>query len=303
MNERITLLQTETRAISGKMRDAEAEALEQMRASKARWEEEIAAMVERLSKLDLQAAQASRLRIKELNEEAGRFDDKLEQRDVHFFEEITRRQSDFETREVLATELLAQRLAHIRHGGEVGFAAVVDPAPELPRAERLFIERRDGVCKPFAIEPDEVDRARLGSRLSVQLSAVRKVLGGGIIADRETVALDRGVVDVDVFQLLDDARHGNDQRGVDRYGEFLPEQRYDDWASGLRERARTAFTTSAHRLLTAAHERDDHTSMVALAERLIDADPNDQLAHASLIDALDAVGDAAAADRARERRA
>ena len=32
--------------------------------------------------------------------------------------------------------------------------------------------------------PDETDTSKLGARLSVQLSAVRRVLGGGVIADR-----------------------------------------------------------------------------------------------------------------------
>lgn len=110
MNERITLLQSETRAISGTMREAEAEALQQVRVSRARWEKEMEEMVERLSKLDQKVAQASRSRIKELHEEAGRFDDKLQQRDVHFFEEMTRRQAEFEARETKATETLSQRL-------------------------------------------------------------------------------------------------------------------------------------------------------------------------------------------------
>ncbi|MEL6487244.1 MAG: ATPase, partial [Pseudomonadota bacterium] len=113
MNARITLLQTETRAISARMRDAETEAVEQVKASRDRWETEIVEMVERLTALDMTAAQASRMRIRELNEEAGRFDDKLAQRDVRFFEEMARRQADLETRETQATEMLSQRFAEL----------------------------------------------------------------------------------------------------------------------------------------------------------------------------------------------
>ena len=57
MNARITLLQTETRAISARMRDAETEAVEQVKASRDRWETEIVEMVERLTALDMTAAQ------------------------------------------------------------------------------------------------------------------------------------------------------------------------------------------------------------------------------------------------------
>ncbi len=113
MNERISLLQTETRAVSMKLREAEADAMAQLLDSKQRWEQEIAAMIGRLGALDQKAAAGSQMRIKELNDEAGRFDDRLQQRDLMFFEEMTRRQSEFETREAQATEILSQRLANL----------------------------------------------------------------------------------------------------------------------------------------------------------------------------------------------
>lgn len=147
--------------------------------------------------------------------------------------------------------------------------------------------------------PDETDRARLGARLSVQLSAVRKVLGGGVLADRETVALDRDHVRVDLFDYLEAAAAGSDETVLDRYGEFLPEQRYDDWAAPTRERVRSIFTTAAHRRITVAIDADDTASAIELARRIVAADPTDELAHASLVDALQAAGDEAAARRAR----
>lgn len=110
MNERIALLQTETQAIGKKMEEAESEALERVLASKERWADEITAMVQTLDKLDQKAVAASQTRIKELHQEAGRFDDLLQQRDIRFFEEMNRRQSDFDTREAQASEVLSQRL-------------------------------------------------------------------------------------------------------------------------------------------------------------------------------------------------
>ena len=111
MNERIGLLQTETRAIGSKIRDAEKEAMEQVLASRAKWEEEITKMVQTLDHLDRKAMDASQNRVKELHEEVGRFDERLQQRDTHFMEEMARRQSEFDTREAQATEVLSQRLA------------------------------------------------------------------------------------------------------------------------------------------------------------------------------------------------
>lgn len=74
--------------------------------------------------------------------------------------------------------------------------------------------------------PDERSD-RLGARLSVQLSAVRRVLGGGVVADRSTVRLDLSAVSVDLegwFRLTDD------RAVVEGFADPLPEYRYEDWA-------------------------------------------------------------------------
>lgn len=113
MNERITMLQSETKAISAKLRNAETAAMEQVRASKEKMHQEIVDMVQTLDRLDKHAVEAAQNRVRELHEEAGRFDDRLTQRDIKFQEEIERRQDEFETREAQATEVLAQRLAEL----------------------------------------------------------------------------------------------------------------------------------------------------------------------------------------------
>ncbi|MEM6826929.1 MAG: ATPase [Pseudomonadota bacterium] len=110
MNQRITLLQSEMRAVSVRMRDAEAEALTHMRQSKEAWEQEVGEMVQRLERLDQDAMAASQSRIKELHDEAGRFDDHLQQRDARFMEELAKRQSEFEHREAQAAQNLSKSL-------------------------------------------------------------------------------------------------------------------------------------------------------------------------------------------------
>ena len=150
--------------------------------------------------------------------------------------------------------------------------------------------------------PNEVDRSRLGARLSVQLSAVRRVLGGGVVADRDTVALDLDAVDVDLVEFLDAVGRGDDDTVVADYAEFLPEHLHDDWSSPMRARVRSAFTVAAHRVLTAAIDADEQDRAVDLARRILVADPLDDLAHASLIDALNASGDPAASRRAQAAR-
>jgi len=97
--------------------------------------------------------------------------------------------------------------------------------------------------------PDEIDRARLGSRLSVQLSHVRRVLGGGVIADRDTIAIDRGQVSSDLDELLST---DDDERIIELdAGEFLPEDRYDDWTIAIREQVNSTVAAAIRRRLAA----------------------------------------------------
>lgn len=146
-----------------------------------------------------------------------------------------------------------------------------------------------------ALWPDEANPERLGARLSVQLSAVRRVLGGGVVADRQTVALDLDHVRTDLETLLTAT---DDRRVIDSYaGEFLPEERYEDWAAPMREQARSHFTRAAHRRLAALLEDGDTGAAIALAESVLAADMYDQAAYAALIDAHEQAGDPAAADR------
>ncbi|MEO0461932.1 MAG: ATPase [Pseudomonadota bacterium] len=113
MNERIGLLQTETKAVSAKLREEEDATLAQLRETREQWASDLKAMITTLDTLDKQAHSASQTRIRELHEEAGRFDQQLKLRDTKFFEEMVRRQAEFETRETQASEVLTQRLAQL----------------------------------------------------------------------------------------------------------------------------------------------------------------------------------------------
>ena len=150
-----------------------------------------------------------------------------------------------------------------------------------------------------ALWPAERDPERLGARLSVQLSAVRRVLGGGVIADRQTVALDLGHVSTDLEMLLTAT---DDRAVIDAYGgEFLPEERYEDWAAPMREQARSRFTRAAHRRLSELIDDRESGSAVDLAESVLSADPYDEAAYVALADAHEQAGDPAAAERTRQR--
>ncbi|NNE12403.1 MAG: hypothetical protein HKN41_09195 [Ilumatobacter sp.] len=138
------------------------------------------------------------------------------------------------------------------------------------------------------------DSDRLGARLSVQLSAVRRILHGAVIADRSSIRLDLDAVTVDLerwFGLEDD------EAIVATYdGEFLPDDRYDDWSAPLRDEMRTRFVTAARALASA--DVTTPGDAIELLRRILLADAYDDVAHRSLVAALHTdgrTGEAAAA--------
>ncbi|MBS3941920.1 MAG: alpha/beta fold hydrolase [Actinobacteria bacterium] len=144
--------------------------------------------------------------------------------------------------------------------------------------------------------PDETDRDRLSARLSVQLSMVRRVLRGGVIADRESVRLDLGEVATDLEDLY---RAADDEAVVAAFaGEFLPEDRYEDWTATLREEVRNRFALAAGRVSARAVAEGDTDRALVIAGRLLDLDPLDTAAHRLRVTALRAAGAEREADRA-----
>ncbi len=187
-----------------------------------------------------------------------------------------------------------------------GFSVAVDGV-EVPTAawgsrhsrqlcKRLVAARGWPVTRELLFDqlwPDESDTRKLGARLSVQLSAVRRVLDGGVIADRETVALDVGVVQTDLQAFFE----AEDSRAiVDLYvGEFLPEDQYDDWTSVVRDEARRRFVTAAKELADEALDAGDAAEVARLAYRILEVDDYEDHGHRLLVRALldlDRVGEA-----------
>jgi DNA-binding SARP family transcriptional activator len=125
-----------------------------------------------------------------------------------------------------------------------------------------------------------------------------------VIADRDTIALDRSHVTTDLEAALstdDDA-----QRIELIAGEFLPDDRYDDWTAPMREQLRSTLAGALRRRLdelAADDESARHDERVALARRLVEVDEFDPASHRYLIDALEAAGDSTGAQRASARLA
>ncbi len=140
--------------------------------------------------------------------------------------------------------------------------------------KRLVAARGRPVTRETLIDqlwPGHDDLVRLSARLSVQLSTVRRVLGGRLVSDNDCVALDLAQVDVDVERLLACRR----QDVLDGYpGEFLPEDAGEGWADGLRQAVRAHVVAAGHEVLSEA--ADDQERTVAAAEAVLRAEPYDE---------------------------
>ncbi len=178
------------------------------------------------------------------------------------------------------------------------FAVEVDGVEVAPSAwggrrarqlcKRLIVARGRPVPRLELIDllwPDETDERALSARLSVQLSAVRKVLRCGVAATRESVALLTDEVTVDIEQLLP----ATDDRAVLALyrGEFCPDDRFDDWTVAVRDEAHQKFVASARRLVDRYAAFDQHQLAADVARRIVEADRYDLGAHELLIAALE----------------
>lgn len=171
---------------------------------------------------------------------------------------------------------------------------------------KILVSRR---CRPVPrtqlldlLWPDE-DESVASPRLSVALSTVRSVLDPGkrfaadrfVRADRAAVWLDGAEAPVDVEEFLRDARAGIDAGGSGRgvlllraaesayAGDFLEEDVYADWASGLREEARVAYVRVARALADRAGASGDHDGAAGYLLRILQRDVYDERAHLALV--------------------
>lgn len=148
--------------------------------------------------------------------------------------------------------------------------------------------------------PDEPDITVWAPRLSVQLSTVRRVLSGGIIADRQTIALDLDAVDVDLVRLHES--DDDDEIVATHVAPFLPEEAAEEWRRGPHGAALVVARSAAHRLVTAALDDHQPARAAELAQLLLTWDELDAVAHDAAVEAAEMSGDPAGSTAARARR-
>ena len=223
-------------------------------------------------------------------------------------------------------ESMSRRASHdviIRTLGGFGVTVAGDPVPGSAWQSRVAREivgmlaanRGRSVHREVVIErlwPDE-DPTKAGNRLSVALSTIRGVLDPErrhdndhyLLADRESVSLNLGHVNVDVETFFQGAQRGLTLlRSGDRagglamlrtaeacyVGEFLEDQPYADWAIGLREEVRAEFMSIARILAESETEAGDHDASARWYLRILEEDAYNEPAHLALVAAMAAAG-------------
>lgn len=171
--------------------------------------------------------------------------------------------------------------------------------------KRLAVEAGQPVPREQLIEllwPEEDDPSKLGPRLSVLLSNIRRVLGGGIVADRAAVRLDLDRVRLDVQRVYGPLERGDDAAAVSAYrGPILPEDAYEDWAIAARDRLAFSVIGARRRLAAAAASAERPDEVVLHASAILELDPYDERAHELLVRALVAARRQGDASRANAR--
>jgi len=223
-------------------------------------------------------------------------------------------------------ESLSERASHdvsIRTLGAFGVIVGGEPVPSSAWQSRVAREvvgmlaatRGRSVHREVVIErlwPDE-DATRAGNRLSVALSTIRGVLDPErrhdsdhyLVADRESLSLNLGHVNIDVETFLEEARQGRTlirsghrEAGLTMLrkaeacyvGEFLEDQPYADWAIGIREETRAEFMSTARILAEADAELGDHDASARWYMRILEQDAYNEPAHLALVAAMAAAG-------------
>jgi ATP/maltotriose-dependent transcriptional regulator MalT len=186
----------------------------------------------------------------------------------------------------------------------------------------LVTRRGQATPRDYVIEllwPDE-DPSRTSKRLAVAVNVLRNVLDPGrrhgndhfVVGGIEGLRLDveRLSVDVETFlrlsddalashrQQLDGATHQLEAADSAYAGEFLPEDRYEDWAAPLRDEVRATYLQVVRLLATKA---SDHSGAVRYLLRILALDPFDEEAHLGLITTLVQAGMHGEARRAYRR--
>jgi DNA-binding SARP family transcriptional activator len=177
-------------------------------------------------------------------------------------------------------------------------------------ARRGRLTTRDFLME--ALWPDE-SREVVSRRLSVALATLRAVLDPDkrhppdrfVVGDRDAVRLDLANLPVDVEQFLAAAAgalasYGHHEAREARAelaqaeslytGDFLDEDQYEDWATPLRDEARTTYVSVVRALAALADASGHLDDALRYHRRVLERDAWDEGAHLALVSLLERAG-------------
>jgi DNA-binding SARP family transcriptional activator len=181
---------------------------------------------------------------------------------------------------------------------------------------KLLVARRGrATTREYLMEalwPEE-DPEAVTRRLSVALATVRAVLDPEkrhppdhfVIGDKDAVRLDLATLPVDVETFLAAAAQGLARYGEGDTGEaevklaaaerayegdFLEEDAYEDWATPLREEARTTYISILRALATLAETTQRPEDAIRRYLRILEVDPWDEGAHLAMVGTMERAG-------------
>lgn len=278
LSERVLLLQSETAAVAARLREAESDAMDQLRGSRERFAEDVAETVSSLDELDRKAIEAARQRIADLHEEAERFDNRLAQRDARFIEEMERRQDDFDTRETQASEIFAQRLS------DLDDAIAQRREAQMVETEKLVAHSRD--------MGEQLDRLNaLIGEIGAQGETTRESLTHGLGALGEKLSAKRAALAETETQLATLTEAGIRlleiiQSGARSAREDLPSA-IGHAASQLETVEERAATLGSLMFDTGKQGSDFNEQLIVAQERIGETDASIAALHAKLAEATD----------------
>jgi DNA repair exonuclease SbcCD ATPase subunit len=273
MNVRVAALRSETRAVSEQLEQAERDTAARISASIQRLQAELHQMIQTIDGLDQSAVATARQRIKELHEEASRFDAILAQRDAKFLEEMERRQAEFETRETQAAELLSQRLAELDETlAERRETQIAETARLVEHSQAMNSELETFNALLARIgESSETTRANLSQGIGAlegQLAAKRAAL---IETESQLASITNA--SIRLLEII--------QSGAKQSREDLP-QAIDSAAAALSSVEERAQELSGFMLRTSQHGGELSEYLVRTREEIAQADTQISALHAKL---------------------
>lgn len=181
LRSRLAAVRDESGAITRSLREGEGAALEAWRAATARLEDNLREAIDAISKIDADAIESARSRLKTLVSEADELDLRMAERDKLFFAEVEKRRAEFDAHHEAFSTRLGERLAALDTDIANRQQAQDDHAQRLRQTSEAMATQLD----EFAARMAAI--AAHGTEAEGALAASLNTLAEKLVASREAL--------------------------------------------------------------------------------------------------------------------